>query len=373
MKYSSSSKYSAIYNKFVNKFTDTPSISLNFFNSNNIKVPVTETEINVNSEGFTIVDFDYDDSDTSKIPASVTWTATGEFLENVETQDTSKNYINLGKNMIITGTGSVTRAGEFKVYRDDVEIYDFKNEERKELEIRVNDVFVMPKNSSFTANGVNVSLAMTDDSLRFTVVGASSRFSFTVDKEPDISLGVPGTYNLPEDVTFKIYRNNEEFDGTTLLSGDKIVFTNPDNTHNINITSTGVNLIPSSTDSPNNSVEVSVSSEEIQSGFVINVVKTQRAKTIDVRSAAVSIQRGTEIVGVLAEGINTFELQSGDILIVNGVVTGTDVVISQDNINYTVTDLGSNYKIQITGSHEDQSDIESDIESDVESSIESGI
>lgn len=365
MKYSSNTLYNQEQCRFVNKFKDTPSLVLNFFNENNIRVSVSEVETEVNSEGFKLIDFTYDDSEPSNIPKSFTWTATGEFLDSVDTQDTSKNYINLGTNMIVTGSGKVTRAGEFKIFRDDIEIYDLKNQESSELELKINDVIKVSKGADFNANGLNLSFSTEGDYSYFTIIGVSSRFNITIDKEPDISLGVPGTYNLSEDVTFKIYRNNEEFNGTTLLGGDKIVFTNPDSTHNISISGTGITLIPESIDSPNESVEVQVSTEDVQSGFVIDVVKTQRAQTIDVRNASVSIQRGTEIVQTLTEGVSTFALQSGDILIVNGTVTGTDVAISQDNINYTVTDLGSNYKIQIVGSSENQSSVESDIESGV--------
>jgi hypothetical protein len=374
MKFSENENYSVKSVAFANKFSTAPEVTVNFF-KDNVKVNVSDVVLNITTDGFTIVDFEYDSSNLDNIPNCFTWTASGDFVDNITYKDTAKDYANLGVNMLVEGVGRVTNDGSFKVYRDDVEIYNVpKNSQRTFLGLRVNDKIVLPENASFTLKGIHLQAGESGH----TVVGLNSRFSIIVDKPKAIDLGRTGVITLTDDVEFEILRNGEKFDGLTILENDILVFRNSDHNNNICIESSGITFNTDKLDTSSEQFSVIVNS--VQEGFNIHVIKTQRGRTIDIDSKSnVSIQRGAEIVGVLTHSDKTFEFTSGDILITNGaIVTGSDITVTRDSdtYNFTITDLGSNYKLQVRKESDvnpvDSGDLtESDINS--ESNTESGI
>lgn len=376
MKFSENENYAVKSVAFANKFSTAPEVTVNFFRDN-VKVNVTDVALNITTDGFTIVDFEYDSSNLDNIPNCFTWTASGDFVDNITYKDTAKDYANLGVNMLVEGVGRVTNDGSFKVYRDDVEIYNVpKNSQRTFLGLRVNDIFVLPENASFTLKGIHLQAG----DGRYAVTGLNSRFSITVDKPKAIDLGRTGTITLTDDVEFEILRNGEKFDGLTILENDILVFRNSDHNNNICIESSGITFNTDKLDTSSEQFSVIVNS--VQEGFNIHVIKTQRGRTIDIDSkSTVSIQRGAEIVGVLTHKDTTFEFTSGDILITNSaIVTGSDITVTRDSdtYNFTITDLGTNYKLQVRRDSEvipdESGDLtESGSDSNSESNTESGI
>ena len=382
MKFSENENYAVKSVAFANKFTTAPEVTVNFFRDN-VKVNVSNVVLNITTDGFTIVDFEYDSTNLDNIPNCFTWTASGDFVDNITYKDTAKDYANLGVNMLVEGVGRVTNDGSFKVYRDDVEIYNVpKNSQRTFLGLRVNDIFVLPENASFTLKGIHLQAG--DGG--YAVTGLNSRFSITVDKPRAIDLGRTGTITLTDDVEFEILRNGEKFDGLTILENDILVFRNSDHNNNICIESSGITFNTNKLDTSSEQFSIIVNS--VQEGFTINVIKTQKGRTIDIDSkSTVSVQRGAEIVGVLTHNDTTFEFVSGDILITNSaIVTGSDITVTRDSdtYNFTITDLGSNYKLQVRKNSDvvpdesgvlTESDINSESGSDInsESNTESGI
>ena len=266
--------------------------------------------------------------------------------------------------MLVDGSGSVTNEGSFKVYRDDVEIYNLtKNSKKTSLALRINDKITLPDEASFTVKGIQ--LQRDPYSLNtYIVSGLNSRFEIQVDKAKEIDLGRTGSVTLADGITFEIQRNDTKFEGSTILENDVLMFKNSDLTHNMSIEHSGITF---NTDSTNVILDTSLDQlglivNAVHDGFKINVIKTQRAKTIDIDSTStVSVQRGSEIVGTLTHKDTKFEFRSGDILITNNAtVTGSDITVTRDSDtwNFTITDLGENYKLQVkngTGSVTEES------------------
>ena len=355
MKFSKNKNYAVKTITFANKFSKAPEVTVNFFKGNT-KVDVTDLKLDISSDGFKIKDFEYDETQLNTIPNCFTWCASGDFVDSITDKDTAKDYANLGVNMLVDGSGSVTNEGSFKIYRDDVEIYNLtKNSKKTSLALRVNDKITLPDSASFTAKGIQ--LQRDPYSLNtYIVSGLNSRFAIVVDKAKEIDLGRTGSVTLADSITFEIQRNGTKFDGNTILENDVLMFKNSDINHNMKIEHSGITFNIDGTDVilDTSLDQLGVIVNAVQDGFKINVIKTQRAKTIDIDSTStVSVQRGSEIVGTLTHKDTKFEFRSGDILITNkATVTGSDITVTRDSDtwNFTITDLGENYKLQVKNS-----------------------
>lgn len=354
MKFSKNKNYAVKTITFANKFSKAPEVTVNFFKGNT-KVDVSDLKLDISTDGFKIKDFEYDETNLNNIPNCFTWCASGDFAESVTDKDTAKDYANLGVNMLVDGSGSVTNEGSFKVYRDDVEIYNLtKNSKKTSLALRVNDKITLPDDASFTVKGIQ--LQRDPYSLNtYIVSGLNSRFEIQVDKAKEIDLGRTGSVTLADSITFEIQRNGTKFDGNTILENDVLMFKNSDINHNMKIEHSGITFNIDGTDVilDTSLDQLGVIVNAVQDGFKINAIKTQRAKTIDINSTStVSVQRGSEIVGTLTHKDTKFEFRSGDILITNkATVTGSDITVTRDSDtwNFTITDLGENYKLQVKG------------------------
>ena len=352
MKFSKNKNYAVKTITFTNKFSKAPEVTVNFFKGNT-KVDVSDLKLDISTDGFKIKDFEYDETNLNNIPNCFTWCASGDFAESVTDKDTAKDYANLGVNMLVDGSGSVTNEGSFKIYRDDVEIYNLtKNSKKTSLALRVNDKITLPDDASFTAKGIQ--LQRDPYSLNtYIVSGLNSRFAIVVDKAKEIDLGRIGSVTLADGITFEIQRNGTKFDGNTILENDVLMFKNSDINHNMKIEHSGITFDIDGTDVilDTSLDQLGVIVNAVQDGFTISVIKTQRAKTIDIDSTStVSVQRGSEIVGTLTHKNTKFEFRSGDILITNkAIVTGSDITVTRDSDtwNFTITDLGENYKLQV--------------------------